>query len=92
MVTYTICYSKIAVKDIENLRAAKLDKKARALIEMLRVNPFQNPPTFEKLIGNLCGLCSRRINARHRLVYEVFEAEKTVRIERMWTHYEGFAD
>lgn len=85
---YQIVYTKNAVGDISNLKAANLDKKARALLEVLRENPYQTPPTFEKLQGNLAGAYSRRINIKHRLVYEVLEQEKIVKIISMWTHYD----
>ena len=85
---YQIVYTKHATGDISKLKAAKLDKKALALIDVLRENPYQSPPTFEKLQGCLDGAYSRRINIQHRLVYEVFEPEMTVKIISMWTHYE----
>ena len=89
MVEYKVLYSKTALKDAKKLSAANLDKKAKALIEILEVDPFQNPPPYKKLVGNLSGSYSRRINIQHRLVYEVREEEKVVRIFRMWSHYEG---
>lgn len=94
---YLIKYDKQAVKDIKNLKSAKLDSKAKQLIEIIRKDPLQNPPPFEALVGNLSGLYSRRINIQHRLVYEIFKEEVsdgktkyegTVKIIRMWTHYE----
>jgi len=85
---YKIVYTKAAVKDIPKLKAAHLDVKAQALIDVLRNDPFQSPPSYEKLVGDLKGLYSRRINVQHRLVYEVFEEEKTVKIVSLWTHYE----
>ena len=85
---YKIEYTKQAVKDIELIKAAKLDKKVKNLIEVIRNNPFEKYPPYEKLIGDLFGAYSRRINIHHRLVYMVFEEEKIVRILRMWTHYE----
>jgi addiction module toxin, txe/yoeB family len=84
---YTVVYTKKAVKDIPLLKAAGLDGKARALIEILRSDPFQNPPPFEKLQGDLSGAYSRRINIKHRLVYQILENEKTVKIISLWTHY-----
>jgi len=87
MVEYKILYSKYALKDAKKLTAANLDKKAKALIEVLKVNPFQNPPPYEKLVGNLQGAYSRRINIKHRIVYEVKESDKVVRVLRMWSHY-----
>lgn len=85
---YKIVYSKEALKDIPNLKAAHLDKKVKILLELIKEGPFKTPPRYEKLVGNLSGLYSRRINIQHRLVYEVFEAEKTIKIISMWTHYE----
>ena len=84
---YTVVYTKKAVTDIPLLKAAGLDGKARALIEILRSDPFQNPPPFEKLQGDLSGAYSRRINIKHRLVYQILENEKTVKIISLWTHY-----
>ena len=85
---YKIVYTKTAVKDIPKLKAAHLDLRAKALIDLIRANPFQAPPSFEKLVGDLKGLFSRRINIQHRLVYQVLEEEKTIKIVSMWTHYE----
>lgn len=85
---YRIVYSKAAVKDIPKLKAAHLDGKARALIEVIREDPFRNPPRYEKLLGDLKGLYSRRINVQHRLIYQVLGEEQTVKIVSMWTHYE----
>lgn len=85
---YSIVYTKKAVNDIPNLKSVKLDKKAKALIELIRENPYQTPPPYEKLQGDLQGTYSRRINIKHRLVYEVFEEEQTVKIISLWTHYE----
>jgi len=87
MVTYKVIYSKQALKDAKKLSSASLDKKAKELIELIKINPFQKPPPYEKLVGNLSGSFSRRINIKHRIVYEVIENEKLVRISRMWTHY-----
>ncbi len=84
---YKIVYTKAAVKDIPKLKAAHLDIKAKTLIEIIKENPYQNPPRYEKLVGDLEGLYSRRINIRHRLVYEVFESEKIIKIISLWTHY-----
>ncbi len=94
---YRIIYGKQAIKDIKNLKSAGLDKKAKELIEVIRENPFKNPPPYEGLVGNLKGFFSRRINIQHRMVYQVYaesfvssemEYEGTVKIIRMWTHYE----
>ena len=88
LVSYKIVYSKDAVKDIQKLQRANLATKAKALIEVIRNNPYQTPPSYEKLVGDLFGMYSRRINRQHRIVYQVFEDEKIVKIIRMWTHYE----
>ena len=74
--------------DVPKLKSAHLDEKAKALIEIIRVDPFQNPPPYEKLVGDLNGAYSRRINIQHRLVYQVYEKEQTVKILSLWTHYE----
>lgn len=86
--TWNVAYSKFALKDAKKLSAAGLRDKAQALLDILELDPFQNPPPYEKLVGDLRGAYSRRINIQHRLVYEVFRKEKTVRVLRMWTHYE----
>lgn len=88
MVNYKIVFTKFAAKDAANLKNAGLDSKAKKLIEILKTNPYQNPPPYEKLVGDLGGLYSRRINIQHRLVYEVLEEERIVKIIRMWKHYE----
>ena len=88
MVTWNLAYSKFALKDAKKLSTAGLRDKAQALLGILELDPFQNPPPYEKLAGDLKGAYSRRINIQHRLVYEVFRKEKTVRVLRMWTHYE----
>ena len=85
---WTIKYSKYAVKDAQKIEKCNLKRTVQNLIAILKNNPFQNPPPYEKLLGDLSGKYSRRINIQHRLVYEVFEKEETVRILRMWTHYE----
>ena len=86
--SWDIVYSKYAIKDAKKLSATGLKDKTQALLEILRIDPLQNPPPYEKLMGDLKGAYSRRINIQHRLIYEVFRKEKTVRILRMWTHYE----
>jgi len=88
VVTWNLAYSKYALKDAKKLSAAGLKDKAQVLLDLLERDPFQNPPPYEKLVGDLNGAYSRRINTQHRLVYEVFPKEKTVRILKMWTHYE----
>ena len=95
---FKIVYEEQAAKDAKNLKSAGLDKKAKELIEIIRINPFQTPPTYEGLVGNLQGFYSRRINIQHRLVYQVYsepftedgtEYEGIIKIIRMWTHYDG---
>lgn len=76
------------MKDAKKIAASGLKSKAQELLTILANDPFQNPPPFEKLVGDLAGTYSRRINIQHRIVYEVFSEEKTVRVLRMWTHYE----
>ena len=85
---YKIFYTKTALKDISKLQTAHLDEKAKELIAIIKENPYQTPPSYEKLVGNLRGLYSRRINIQHRLVYEVFEVEKKIKIVSLWSHYE----
>ncbi len=85
---YKIVYDKKAIKDIPKLKAVGLDKKAKNLLEIISGDPFQNPPPYEKLVGDLSGLYPRRINIKHRLVYQVYEDEKTIKILSLWTHYE----
>ncbi len=85
---YTIVYTKDAAKHIALLKSANLDKRAKKLIDVIAKNPFQNPPPYEKLCGDMNGLYSRRINIQHRLVYQVYAEEKTVKIVSMWSHYE----
>jgi len=84
---YSIVYTKRAKSDIVKLKEAGLDKKAKGLIDLLRENPYVSPPTYEKLKGDLSGAYSRRINIKHRIVYQVDEKVKTVKIIIMWTHY-----
>ena len=86
--TWNLVFSKYALKDAKKLSAAGLKEKAQALLDILELNPLQNPPPYEKLVGDLKGAYSRRINIQHRLVYEVFRKEKAVRVLRMWTHYD----
>ena len=86
--TSTLHYTKQAQKDAKKLASSGLKTKAQALLKILEKDPWQNPPPFEKLVGDLSGAFSRRINIQHRLVYQVMEAEKAVKILRLWTHYE----
>ena len=86
--TWALVYAKQAQKDAKKLSGAGLRARAEELLEILAKNPYQNPPPFEKLVGDLQGAYSRRINIQHRLVYEIFPEQRTVRVLRMWTHYE----
>ena len=85
---YKIVYTPNAIKDIPKLKAAHLDEKAKELIDLIRENPYKTPPRYEKLVGDLQGLYSRRINIQHRLVYSVHEDEMTIKVVSLWTHYE----
>lgn len=85
---WELAYSKQAQKDAKKAKAAGLKPKVEELLVILERDPFQNPPAFEKLVGDLAGAYSRRINIHNRLVYEVFSKERVVRVLRMWTHYE----
>lgn len=86
--SWDLVYTKQSQKDAKKLASSNLQDKAQALLDIIQTNPFQNPPSYEKLVGDLGGAYSRRINIQHRLVYEVIESENTVKILRMWTHYE----
>ncbi len=85
---YRLLYTKQARKDARKLSAAGLDQKAKKLLAIIETDPYKSPPRFERLVGNLRGAISRRINIGHRLVYEVVEEEKVIKVLRMWTHYE----
>jgi Txe/YoeB family toxin of toxin-antitoxin system len=85
---YKIKYSKKAIRDIKLLRATNLGMRAKQLISLITENPYKNPPPYEKLLGELTGKLSRRINRQHRIVYEVFESEKIIKIISLWSHYE----
>jgi Txe/YoeB family toxin of toxin-antitoxin system len=87
-VNWQLVFSKHAQKDAKKLAAAGLKPRAQELLAALAIDPFQNPPSYEKLVGDLAGAYSRRINIQHRLVYEVFVEERVVRVLRMWSHYE----
>jgi toxin YoeB len=87
-VTWTVVFAKYAQKDAQKLAASGLKTKAQDLLALIKENPFQNPPPCEKLVGDLAGAYSRRINIQHRLVYEVLQDQQTVKVLRMWTHYE----
>ena len=86
--TWALHFTKQAQKDAKKLNQSGLKDKAQALLEVISKNPFQNPPPYEKLVGDLSGAYSRRINIQHRLVYQVLEQEKAIKILRMWTHYQ----
>ena len=86
--SWSVVFAKQALKDAKKVKASGLKEKAQALLSLLESDPFQNPPPFEKLVGDLSGAYSRRINIQHRLVYEVFEDQRAVRVLRMWTHYD----
>ncbi len=88
MVSWKLVFAKHALKDAKKLVPAGLKPKVEELLGVLAKDPFQNPPPYEKLVGDLAGAYSRRINIQHRLVYEIFTGERTVRILRMWSHYE----
>ena len=85
---YIIKYRKKCLKDIERLKSVGLADRAKKLINIIENNPYQNPPPYEKLMGDLNGAYSRRINIQHRLVYQILEKEKTIKILSLWTHYE----
>lgn len=88
MVSWELVYTKHAQKDARKLAASGLKRKTQELLKVLKENPCQNPPPYEKLVGDLSGAYSRRINIQHRLVYQVFEEEHVVKVLRLWTHYE----
>jgi Txe/YoeB family toxin of toxin-antitoxin system len=87
-VNWRVVFTKQAQKDAKKLAAAGLRSRAERLLDILRENPYQTPPPFEKLVGDLAGAYSRRINIQHRLVYEILNKERVVKVIRMWTHYE----
>ena len=86
--SWTLVYTNQAQKDAKKISAAGLKKKAQTLLEILEKNPYQNPPPFEKLVGDLAGAYSRRINVQHRLVHQVLKDKRVVKVIRLWTHYE----
>ena len=88
MVNWSVVYANQALKDAKKVKVGGLKDKAQALLAVLEIEPFQNPPPFERLVGDLCGAYSRRINIQHRLVYEAFAEQRAVRVLRMWTHYD----
>ncbi len=85
---WKLVYTKQAQKDAKKILASNLKAKVAELLEIIRDNPLQTPPHYEKLIGDLAGAYSRRINIQHRLVYEIIESERIIKVIRMWTHYE----
>lgn len=95
---YKIVFTKQSLKDLENLKRIGISQKAKTLVDIIKENPYQNPPRYEKLVGNLDGIISRRINIQHRIVYQVYEEpftengieyKGTIKIIRMWTHYDN---
>ena len=88
MVNWKLVYTSQAQKDAKKLKESGLKEKALMILEIIEKDPFQTPPSYEKLLGELSGLYSRRINIQHRIVYQVYKKIKTVKILRMWTHYE----
>jgi toxin YoeB len=87
-VSWELVYSKQAQKDAKKLTSSGLKSKAKHLLQVIEENPFQTPPPFERLVGDLTGAISRRINIQHRIVYQVYEEQKVIKVLRMWTHYE----
>jgi toxin YoeB len=88
LVNRTLVFTKQAKKDAKKLASSNLKPNAQRILDILAINPFQNPPPYEKLVGDLSGAYSRRINIQHRIVYQVLDSIKTVKVIRMWTHYE----
>lgn len=86
--SWTVVYTRQARKDAKKIASANLKPRAERLLDLIEKNPFQNPPPYEKLAGDLAGAYSRRINIQHRLVYQVYQAEHAIKVLRMWTHYE----
>ncbi len=86
--SWSLVYTKQAQKDARRIASSNLKSQALRVLDIIARNPFQNPPPYEKLIGDLAGAYSRRINIQHRLVYQVYDAEHTIKVVRMWTHYE----
>ena len=86
--SWSVVFTRQAQKDAKKIASSNLRPQAQRLLDILATNPFQNPPPYEKLVGDLTGAFSRRINIQHRLVYQVYESQRTVKVIRMWTHYE----
>jgi Txe/YoeB family toxin of toxin-antitoxin system len=87
-VNWAIVFTKQAQKDAQKIAASNLKAQTQRLLDILAINPFQKPPPYEKLVGDLAGAISKRINIQHRLIYQVYSEEQTVKVIRMWTHYE----
>jgi toxin YoeB len=87
-VNWELVFTKQAQKDAKKLAASGLKEKAQDLLELIKMNPYQNPPPYEKLVGDLSGAYSKRINIQHRIVYQVYDTEHVIKIIRLWTHYE----
>ncbi len=85
---WKLLYTKQAQKDAKKIASSGLKTKTKALLDIIQKSPYQNPPPYEKLVGDLSGACSRRINIQHRLVYQVYKKEQTIKVIRLWTHYE----
>lgn len=88
LVSWRLIFTSQAQRDARKLKAGGLKPKAERLLDIVRQNPFQTPPPYEKLVGDLAGACSRRINIKHRLVYQVLERQRIVKVLRLWTHYD----
>lgn len=88
MVKWKVVFTKQAVKDAKKINSAGLKERTEKIIDLLEKNPYQSPPSLEKLVGDLTGTYSRRINIKHRIVYQIYDEIKTVKVIRMWTHYE----
>ena len=86
--TWELVYTKQAQKDARKLASSGLKDKAKGILDIIQNNPYQNPPPYEKLVGDLSGAYSRRINIQHRIVYQIYEKEKVIKVIRLWTHYE----
>jgi len=87
-VNWKLMYTKQAQKDAKKLATSGLKNKAKRLLDIIQKDPYQNPPPYEKLVGDLSGVYSRRINFQHRLVYQIYEKEQTIKVIRLWTHYD----
>ena len=86
--TWDLVYTKQAQKDAQKLASSGLKNKAKSILDIIQIDPYQNPPPYEKLVGDLSGAYSRRINIQHRLVYQIYEEEHIIKVIRLWTHYE----